>query len=302
MRSESEMLKMLIDFAGNDERIRLVTLEGSRTNKNIPLDSYQDYDVSYFVTDMDSFIEDDIWLDHFGKCIMMQKPEDMELFPPELGNWFSYIIIFEDGNKLDLTLIPINEVEDYFSTGDGLVKVLLDKDSLVKNDVIPSDRTYWIKEPTAREFDDCCNEFWMVSTYVVKGLARGEILFAIDHLHEIARPNLLRMMSWQIGLERGFTFSLGKNNKFMNQYLPQEDWEALLLTYSQNSFQNMWKSLFICYDLFRKYSKAVSEGLRFTYPDYDKAITKYTLGQGDRNLVPLVLESLCEGKLEGRDK
>ena len=296
------MLKMLIDFAGNDERIRLITLEGSRTNKNIPRDSFQDYDVSYFVTDMDSFMEDDIWLDYFGKRIIMQKPEDMELFPPELGNWFSYIIIFEDGNKLDLTLIPINEVEDYFSTGDGLVKVLLDKDSLVKNDVIPSDRTYWIKEPTAREFDDCCNEFWMVSTYVVKGLARGEILFAIDHLHEIARPNLLRMMSWQIGLERGFTFSLGKNYKFINQYLPQEDWEAFLLTYSQNSSQNMWKSLFICYDLFRKYSKAVSEGLRFTYPDYDKAITKYTLGQGDRNLVPLVLESLCEGKLEGRDK
>lgn len=90
---------------------------------------------------------------------MMQKPEDMELFPPELGNWFSYLMLFEDGNKVDLTLIPIDELHDYFSNSDGLVEVLLDKDSLVKNDITPNDRKYWIKKPTAKEFDDCCNEF-----------------------------------------------------------------------------------------------------------------------------------------------
>lgn len=49
------------------------------------------------------------------------KTRGFVLFPSELGNWFSYIILLEDGNKLDLTLIPINEVEDYFSNSDGLV-------------------------------------------------------------------------------------------------------------------------------------------------------------------------------------
>ncbi|MFS0661054.1 aminoglycoside 6-adenylyltransferase [Niallia alba] len=276
MRSEQEMMNMLISFARNDNRIRLITLEGSRTNKNIPRDSFQDYDVSYFVTDMDSFKENDQWLNIFGERLMMQKPEDMELFPPELGNCFSYLMLFKDGNKLDLTLIPINEVDDYFLNSDGLVEVLLDKDSLVKNDVIPSDRKYWIKKPTAREFDDCCNEFWLVSTYVVKGLARKEILFAIDHLSEIARPNLLRMMSWQIGLERGFDFSTGKNYKIINHYLPIEDWEKLLSTCSQGSYTNMWEALFTCYELFRKYSKSVAEDIGYRYPDYDEAITEYT--------------------------
>lgn len=276
MRSEQEMMNLLISFAKNDNRIRLVTLEGSRTNKNIPKDSFQDYDISYFVTDMDSFKEDDEWLDVFGKRLIMQKPEDMELFPPEWGNWFSYLMLFEDGNRIDLTLIPIDEVEDYFFNNDGLVKVLLDKDSLVQNDIIPSDRKYWIKNPTAREFDDCCNEFWWVSTYVVKGLARKEILFAIDHLNEIVRPNLLRMMSWHIGLEKGFNFSVGKNYKFIKQYLSKEDWKILLSTYSQDSYSNMWEALFTCYELFRKYSKAVAEDLGYKYPDYDEAITKYT--------------------------
>ncbi|MCY9588900.1 aminoglycoside 6-adenylyltransferase [Paenibacillus chitinolyticus] len=276
MRSEQEMMNILVDFARNDDRIRLATLEGSRTNKNIPPDTYQDYDISYFVTDMDSFKENDQWLETFGKRVMLQKPEDMELFPSELGNWFSYLILFGDGNKVDLTLIPINEAEDYFTNSDGLVEVLLDKDTLIKNEVIADDRQYWIKKPTAREFDDCCNEFWMVSTYVVKGLARKEILFAIDHLNEIARPNLLRMMAWQIGSEQGYTFSVGKNYKFINRYLPNEDWESLLSTYSENGYPEMWQSLLTCYELFRKCSKAVAESLDYTYPDYDETITAYT--------------------------
>lgn len=275
MRTEQEMMNLFVDYAAQEDRIRLATLEGSRTNPNIPRDSFQDFDISYFVTDMDSFKEHDHWLNGFGSRIMMQKPEDMELFPSELGNWFSYIIIFEDGNKLDLTLIPVGEVEDYFAQSDGLVEVLLDKDSLVKNEVVASDCRYWIQKPSAREFDDCCNEFWMTSTYVMKGLARKEILFAIDHLNEIVRPNLLRMMSWRIGSEQGYDFSLGKNYKFMDRHLPQEEWEALLSTYAQNGFQNMRQSLFACNDLFRKHSKAVAERLGYPYPDYDEAITRY---------------------------
>lgn len=275
LRTEQEMMSMLIDFAKKDDRIRLVTLEGSRTNRNIPADPFQDYDISYFVTEMDSFKENDEWLDAFGNRIMMQKPEDMELFPSELGNWFSYLMLFEDGNKVDLTLIPIDETEQYFADSDGLIEVLLDKDELIQHDVLPSDHQYWIKKPTAREFDDCCNEFWMVSTYVVKGLARKEILFAIDHLNEIARPNLLRMMAWQIGCEKGFTFSVGKNYKFIDRYLPKEDWEALLSSYNENGYPQMWESLFMCYALFRKYSKAVADSLGYPYPDYDEAITKY---------------------------
>ncbi|BFH20085.1 aminoglycoside 6-adenylyltransferase AadK [Paenibacillus melissococcoides] len=270
------MMNLLVDFARKDQRIRLVTLEGSRTNRNIPPDTFQDYDISYFVTDMESFKENDQWLDLFGKRLMMQKPEDMELFPSELGNWFSYIILFEDGNKLDLTLIPMNEVEDYFDKSDGLVGVLLDKDARIQNEVIADDRQYWIKRPTAREFDDCCNEFWMVATYVVKGLARKELLFAIDHLNEIARPNLLRMMAWQIGSEHGYNFSVGKNYKFIDRYLPQEDWKRLLSTYSQNRYEEMWQSLFTCYELFRTYAKTVAASLGYNYPDYDEAITKYT--------------------------
>ncbi|GIQ71428.1 aminoglycoside 6-adenylyltransferase [Xylanibacillus composti] len=286
MRSKQEMMKIILDFARSDERIRAVTLEGSRTNKHIPPDTFQDYDISYFVTDMEAFKESDQWLDIYGRRIIMQKPEDMELFPPELGNWFSYLMLLEDGNKVDLTLIPVDEIQEYFDKSDGLVELLVDKDNRVRHEVIADDSRYWIQKPTAGEFDDCCNEFWWVSAYVVKGLARKEILYAIDHLNGIARPNLLRMMAWQIGFERGYTFSLGKNYKFIDRYLPAEDWERLISTYRTDGYAEMWQSLFACYALFRKHSTSLAANLGYMYPDYDEAITKYTEN---------IYSSLCKG-------
>lgn len=278
MRTDQDMLACILNAARSDERVRLVTLEGSRTNPNIAPDSFRDFDISFFVTELDSFKSNDAWLDIFGERLMMQKPEDMELFPPELGNWFSYLIIMADGHKLDLTLIPLDETEAYFEDSDGLVRVLLDKDDRAaeQQQTAPTDQSYWIKPPTARSFDDCCNEFWFVATYVVKGLARKEILFAVDHMNNISRPNLLRMMSWQIGAEQGYSFSVGKNYKFIDRYLPEEDWQELLSSYSQNGYKETWSSLFVIYDLFRKYAKAVASRLGYPYPPYDKAITEYT--------------------------
>lgn len=277
VRSENEMMTLILDIAMKDERIRLVTLEGSRTNKNVPRDRFQDYDISYFVTDMGSFTSDESWLDQFGERMMMQKPEDMELFPPELGGWFSYLMLFKDHHKIDLTLIPVNQTEHYFTQSDGLAEILLDKDGRIKHKIIASDEQYHIKKPTPREFDDCCNEFWLVSTYVIKGLMRKEILFALDHMNDILRPNVLRMIAWNIGIENEFSLSVGKNYKYIQHYMNAKDWEILLNSYAGNTYESVWKALFDCQGLFRAYSKSVAVLLRYEYPEYDQQITEYTL-------------------------
>ncbi|CUQ35221.1 Aminoglycoside 6-adenylyltransferase [Bacteroides xylanisolvens] len=44
MRSEKEVYDIVLNFAKTDKRIRMVTLEGSRTNTNIPPDDFQDFE------------------------------------------------------------------------------------------------------------------------------------------------------------------------------------------------------------------------------------------------------------------
>lgn len=273
MRTEKEIYDLVLNFAFQDERIRIVTLEGARTNVNIPKDNLQDYDITFFVIDMGEFLKSDDWLSVFGNRLMMQKPEDMELFPPE-EKGFSYIMLFDDGVKIDLTLLPVSMLEEYL-TRDKLVKIMLDKDNMIKTEIVPTDEDYYIKCPTERKFDDCCNEFWNVATYVSKGLLRGEILFAIDHMNEVLRHELLRMISWYVGTEKGFNFSLGKNYKFLDKHISKELWDNLLNTYSMSSYEEMWKSFDLCLCLFKKISKKVADSLGYNYPDYDENVTKY---------------------------
>ena len=296
MRSEKEVYDIVLNFAKTDKRIRMVTLEGSRTNTNIPPDDFQDFDITFFVTDMDSFTSDDKWLDIFGERLILQKPEDMELFPA-VEKGFSYLMLFTDDVKIDLTLLPLELIDEYF-TWDKLVKLLLDKDNRIVKPPIPTDIDYHLQKPTQRMFDDCCNEFWNTTTYVVKGLCRKEILFAIDHMNDIVRKELLRMISWLIGIKQGFHFSLGKNYKFMKQYVPEELWERLMSTYNMDSYPHMWESFEQCMALFREVSSEVACQLDYQYPLYDEKISNYVIRQKKKYGIVTTGSEVFKGRIK----
>ena len=273
MRSEKEMYELILSVAEKDERVRIVGMNGSRTNPNVPKDDFQDYDIVYVVTDMQSFLDHPSWIDIFGQRVILQMPEAMDLYPPELGNWFSYLMLFEDETRIDLILVPIEELNKYLQN-DKLIKILLDKDHRVP--VLPpsTDKDYWVQRPTAAYFDDCCNEFWWLSTYVVKGLCRDELPYAIDHLTNM-RNQLYTMLSWQVGIEIDFSASMGKNYKYIKNYLSINVWKDVMKTYRNDTKGNIWSSFWKCCELFRNASTGVALQMEFKYPEYDEKVTRY---------------------------
>ena len=274
MRTEKEMLDIILTYAAGHDEIKVVGIEGSRIHPKITKDALQDYDITYIVTNMNTFIKDEEWLDIFGKRIFMQKPEGMTLYEPQLGNWFSYLMLLEDGNRIDLKIVPVEEIDLYLYS-ESLIKILLDKDNMVGEIPMPSNETYLIKLPTPQHFEDCCNEFWWVSTYVAKGLCRKEFLYATDYLNQTLRTELYRMISWNVGIETNFSESIGKSQRFLEQRVSKELWDRIIDTYKMHSYEDLWQTLFLLQDLFREVSKDVAEKLEFPYPEYDENITNY---------------------------
>ncbi|MFE4573434.1 aminoglycoside 6-adenylyltransferase [Paenibacillus chitinolyticus] len=264
MRSEQEMFDLIVKVAENDTRIRAVGLNGSRTNPNVSKDIFRDYDIVYLVTDVESFRNDPDWVNVFGERMIMQTPDDMALFPIEPGNRFAYLMLFTDGNRIDLTLIPLEEKEMY-SREDKLTVILLDKDNDLPALPPPTDEDYWVQRPDAQRFADCCNEFWWVSTYVAKGLWRQEILYAIDHVN-LVRAMLLKMMEWKVGMDTGFSLSIGKNGKFLKRYLDEESWNKLLSTYENGDYEQVWNALYVTGELFEPIALQVAAEFGYTYP------------------------------------
>ena len=76
MRTVDEMMELILKKAREDERIRAVTMEGSRANPNAVHDEYSDFDICYFVKDVREFTNDKTWIDYFGERLILQCPCD----------------------------------------------------------------------------------------------------------------------------------------------------------------------------------------------------------------------------------
>ena len=274
MRAEQEMYDLILRIAREDERVRAVGLNGSRANPNAPADRFQDFDVVYLVTELDSFVADKNWIDVFGERVILQTPEDMELFPATLGGWFSYLMQFEDGNRIDLMLIPLSDLERYLSN-DRILKILLDKDGRIPPLPPSTDEDFHVKRPTAAFFDDCCNEFWWLASYVAKGLWRHELLYAAYHVENGMREQLLHMLSWQVGIDTAFGLSVGKCCKYLPQYLNGRESELLMRTYRLDSEETCARAMAAACELFRLSSQKVAGFFGYQYPDYDKKVSAY---------------------------
>lgn len=266
MRSEQEMLELIIDTAKHDERIRAVIMNGSRANPNAPRDLFQDFDIVYVVTNVAAFKYNFDWIKRFGELMIMQLPEDMQDPPPSEDGGFTYLMQFTDGNRIDLGIYPLTKLDE---PRDSLSLLLLDKDGIIKPFAPASESDYLPKPPTAKAFSDCCNEFWWVCPYVAKGLWREEITYAKHMLDQVVREELVKMLTWHIGVKTQFLKNPGKLGKYFDQYLEPELWAMLLKTYSDASCENTWEAMDMMCTLFRITAIRVAEHFGFDYPHGD---------------------------------
>jgi aminoglycoside 6-adenylyltransferase len=267
MRSEQEILELILTTAKNDDRIRAVILNGSRTNPNAPRDIFQDFDILYLVTEVEPFTNDHTWIHRFGELMILQMPETMQDPPAQNDGSFPYLMQFTDGNRIDLTLFPTANLKHL--ENDSLSVLLLDKDGLFQPFAPSSDSDYLPRPPTAQAFSDCCNEFWWVCPGVAKGLWREEIPYAKHVSDRFVREQLMKMLTWYVGLKTQFSRSPGKFGKHFKQYLEPELWEMLLKTYSDADDENTWEALSTTCDLFRRTAITVAKQFGFAYPHGD---------------------------------
>ncbi|OAS23643.1 aminoglycoside 6-adenylyltransferase [Paenibacillus oryzisoli] len=266
MRSEQEMMAIILDTAQEDDRIRAVMMNGSRANPNVPRDEFQDYDIVYFVQETASFRSEPCWIDRFGERLIMQLPDDNEFYPmAEPTDRLVYLMQFQDGNRIDLTLIPLAQRQQLMKP-DSLSVLLMDKDGTIGPLPDSNDSDYHIRRPTEKQFQGACNEFWWICLNMAKGLWREELTYVMFMYEQINRNVLIQMLEWKIGMRTDFTMSAGKCGKYMADYLSAEEWQAFTMTYPNAAdYDHIWQALFKMGDMFSRTAQEVAAYLDFAY-------------------------------------
>lgn len=274
MRSEKEMMDLIMDTAERDDRVRVVTMNGSRV-MNRKKDRFQDFDIVYFVNDLKSFLDDPEWIEVFGERLYMQTKDDQVFDASGLDDdHYIYLMLFKDGNRLDLSLMDVASFKEAI-TDDPMVNVLLDKDRRLDEPHEPDDSHFNVRKPSETLFSSCVNETLFVSTNVAKGLWREEPTYALEML-AIIRRCLRGMLAWHVGVDYDFKVSVGKFSKYLDQYLDENLFKGLLETYVSADIDAVWSGLFTLMATFDASASHVSKKLRYPYdPKETEAIVAY---------------------------
>ena len=269
IRTETEMLDVILKTA-KTLQVEAVAMSGSRTDTKALKDEFQDYDVVYIVEDLDVLTSDLSWLDQFGKRIIEQEVG--------LGQRRLYLMLFEDSNRIDLTLCPKEHIKEWVDSEAGFT-VLEDPEHLFEPYSQNLER-YWTNPASAIEFEKVCNEFWWVSAYVVKGICRKQVIYATDHLYGICQQELLKVLAWQVASDRG-AVDIGKNYKYIFNYLPaqKENEFSSLLDFSNSD--KITQSLFATMKLFHQEAQTLAQKMGF---DYDKEVAEKMIEYAEERL------------------
>lgn len=264
MRNEEQIMKLIIDAGKSDPNIRAMALFGSRALESYPIDIYQDYDVCCYVDDVKPYFNNISWLEaHFGKILIVQMPDlnDNPDLKKEDADKFTYLAIYEDGCRIDLTFTSVMPSKE--SDGEPFT-VLLDKCGVF--DGVGSNQDIWnVRVPSQKEFSSCCNEFWWCLNNVAKGIARNQIPYAKAVFEMNVRSELNKMVSWYIGTITDFSVSSGKLGKYFKKYLPDSVYERYLKTYSTGDCAKMWISVINTCKLFSDLARLVASDLGLQY-------------------------------------
>ena len=259
MRTEPEILDLIFQTA-KTLQVEAVAMSGSRTDTKASKDEFQDYDVVYVVDNLDELITDLSWLCQFGKRILEQEVR--------LGNLRLFLMLFEDGNRIDLTLCSKVHIKEWIESEANFIVLEDPKGLFVPHS--PTPQRYWTSPANAIEFEKACNEFWWVSAYVVKGIYRNQLIYATDHLYGICQQELLKVLSWQVASDRG-TVDIGKNYKYLFQYLPTEKEKEFSALLDFSSVEKLTQSLFATMQLFHQEAQFLAHKMGF---DYDMKVAE----------------------------
>lgn len=259
MRTETEMLDVILQTA-KTLQVKAVAMSGSRTCPKALKDEFQDYDVVYIVYDLYNLTSDLSWLNKFGKRIIEQEVS--------LGNRCLYLMLFEDGNRIDLTLCPKEHIQEWVDS-EADYTVLKDDKGLFES-YLPSPKRYWTNPASQTDFEKSCNEFWWVSTYVVKGICRKQVIYTTDHLYGICQQELLKLLAWQVAADKG-KVDIGKNYKYLFNYLHERKEKEFSNLLDFSSLDKITQSLFATMQLFHREAQSLAQKMGF---DYDKEIAE----------------------------
>lgn len=259
----------VVQWATEDENVRIVILNGSRADPGGEVDALSDYDMQVYVLDVEPFKDSEQWLDRFGKT-MVREPYNSSTWPDD--GHVGPMVMFTDGSRMDIGIREMAGLKDDIRTGDldSVNRVLLDKDGVTEGVEALHGGDYssfWTQKPRKQDYDELVHTFWWDITYVAKCLYRNQLFFAKYMLDgELHHHYLSTMLAWYIGVRAKWRTNPGAHGKHFKKLVCPALWTDIEATFAGADLEENWRAMFRIGELFGRLALDVGEKLGFEYP------------------------------------
>lgn len=224
-----EMLAQVLALVERDTNVQAVGVEGSLNDPGKKGDAWQDLDVTLFVTDTASKYAAP-YLALFGTPTIVRHFHEKDLWGQGGVYWETFLTRYPGSQRMDLKLAPAAVIDDYLAAES--LNAIVWRRGIGPVPPRPTDASsFYLAAPTQAEFADHCAELLWIAGNVVKGLARHNLIYAAGQFNDYLRPELFRLLSWQVTLERSGQFDPGVSHKGLWAALPTAVRDRVMATY-----------------------------------------------------------------------
>lgn len=276
---QDDIIKIILNFANKETCIRAVLLNGSRVNKNAPVDKMQDYDVVFFIKDLanNDYRIDDNWIyDYFGNPVIVQQNDNK-------NNSYIFLMQFEDF-RIDLSFESLKKMSQR-AKQDSLSMWLLDKDNMAPKLPEPNESSYFIQKPDEKTYNATINEAWWIQPYIAKGIWRDEFPY-VRRVYDVYLMKAIRaLIDWDIAYNYNWKVNLGKAGKWYKNYLNKKEYQEFIELHATTNYEQIWDSLEKAGNFIRKVGSRVADKLNYQYPFLDDERVRVYLSKVREELI-----------------
>ena len=259
--SRREFLDKIIGWASREEPVRAVVITGSRSRGDGSTDEWSDLDLQIIASDFVTYIHNDSWLDSLGEVWIR--------FPLKPDAPY-HLVWFAGGKKVDFQFVSAAAIQEMTESGAlseeyqrGYI-VVLDKDKLCQN-LPPSPHIFPQAElPNAAALHAVINEFWFEAIHVAQFIRRRDFWVAKCRDWTM-KSNLLRLLEWRTRACRGQATNTWLLGRRIRDWVDDQTYAAIEGIWSSWNTAELWHSLLMQIELFRRLSLELTQRLGYPY-------------------------------------
>ena len=240
----------IADWALPRDDVKAAVVVGSQTRSETRADRWSDLDVILLVDDPEPYASDETWVAEFGRPVLTF------LEPTAVSDQRERRVLYEDGEDVDLPLIPVAALERIDRSEDVPwllargYRVLVDKIGLSERLREVAATAALPEPPTQRELTELASDFWYHALWSAKKLRRGEVFVAKECIDAYLKARLVTLMGWHA---RSLDPSLDTwhGGRFLERWADPGALAALESAYARYDVRDVARALWATIDLWQ---------------------------------------------------